>query len=107
MLEQRPSTRNRCSERPSPGAAVSSLPPAFMSGKSVPMESSPGAIFASLEPFAFAGLWEFTRIDSKELLSAAIIVGEANPLVAQVHDRMPVMLMPEDYDRWLDPVRRS
>ena len=56
-----------------------------------------------LEPFAFAGLWEFTRIDSKELLSAAIIVGEANPLVAQVHDCMPVMLMPEDYDRWLDP----
>jgi putative SOS response-associated peptidase YedK len=23
--------------------------------------------------------------------------------VAPVHDRMPVMLMPEDYDRWLDP----
>ena len=27
------------------------------------------------------------------------IVGEANSLVAEVHDRMPVMLMPEDYDR--------
>ena len=55
-----------------------------------------------LEPFAFAGLWEFTRINGQELLSAAIIVGEANSLVAQVHDRMPVILLPEDYDRWLD-----
>jgi putative SOS response-associated peptidase YedK len=35
-------------------------------------------------------------------LSAAIIVGEANPLVAQVHERMPVMLMPADYNHWLD-----
>jgi putative SOS response-associated peptidase YedK len=30
-----------------------------------------------------------------------MIVGEANPLVDAVHDRMPVMLMSEDYDRWL------
>lgn len=36
------------------------------------------------------------------MLSAAIIVEELI-LVAQVHDRMPVMVMPEDYDRWLDP----
>jgi putative SOS response-associated peptidase YedK len=32
-----------------------------------------------------------------------MIVGEANPLVGGVHDRMPVMLMSEDYDRWLTP----
>ena len=30
-----------------------------------------------------------------------MIVGEPNPLVGGVHDRMPVMLMTEDYDRWL------
>jgi putative SOS response-associated peptidase YedK len=54
-----------------------------------------------LEPFAFAGLWEFARIDGDEILSAAIIVGNPNDLVAHVHDRMPVMLMPEDYDLWL------
>jgi putative SOS response-associated peptidase YedK len=30
-----------------------------------------------------------------------LIVGEPNPLVGEVHDRMPVMLMMEDYDRWL------
>jgi putative SOS response-associated peptidase YedK len=33
--------------------------------------------------------------------SAAMIVGEPNPLVEGVHDRMPVMLLPEDYDAWL------
>lgn len=55
-----------------------------------------------LEPFAFAGLWEYTRINDEGIVSAAIIVGEPNPLAAAVHDRMPVILMPDDYDRWLD-----
>ena len=59
-----------------------------------------------LEPFAFAGVWEFTRLGGEDILSAAIIVGEPNPLVRVVHDRMPVMLMPEDYDRWLDPATK-
>ena len=54
-----------------------------------------------LEPFAFAGIWEFARLGGEEILSTAIIVGEANPLVGGVHDRMPVMLMSGDYDRWL------
>lgn len=56
-----------------------------------------------LEPFAFAGIWEFAKLDGEEILSAAMIVGEANPLVGGVHDRMPVMLMSEDYDSWLGP----
>ncbi len=55
-----------------------------------------------LEPFAFAGLWEFARIGGQEILSAAIIVGEPNPLAAAIHDRMPVILDPDDYDKWLD-----
>jgi putative SOS response-associated peptidase YedK len=55
-----------------------------------------------LDPFAFAGVWEFARISGEEILSTAIIVGEANPLVGRVHDRMPVMLRSEDYDDWLD-----
>jgi putative SOS response-associated peptidase YedK len=54
------------------------------------------------EPFAFAGLWEFCRLGDEDILSAAIIVGEPNPLAAAIHDRMPVILEPEDYDRWLD-----
>ena len=55
-----------------------------------------------LEPFAFAGLWEFCRIGGEDILSAAIIVGAPNPLAAAVHDRMPVILEPVDYDPWLD-----
>jgi putative SOS response-associated peptidase YedK len=54
-----------------------------------------------LEPFAFAGIWEFNRLGGQEVLSAAIIVGEPNPLVGGVHDRMPVMVLMEDYDQWL------
>ena len=54
-----------------------------------------------LEPFAFAGIWEFARLNGEEILSAAMIVGEPNPLVGGVHDRMPVMLLTEDYDAWL------
>ncbi len=57
---------------------------------------------SDLEPYAFAGLWEFARIADKEILSATIIVGSPNPLAAAVHDRMPVILQPEDYDRWLN-----
>jgi putative SOS response-associated peptidase YedK len=53
-----------------------------------------------LEPFAYAGIWEFSRLNGEEILSAAMIVGEPNPLVSGVHDRMPVMLLPEDYDVW-------
>lgn len=56
-----------------------------------------------LEPFAFAGIWEFARLGAEEILSAAIIVGEPNPLAAAVHDRVPGILDPGDYDRWLDP----
>jgi len=52
---------------------------------------------------AFAGIWEFARIKGEDILSAAILVGEANSLVSPIHNRMPVMLMPEDYDRWLGP----
>jgi putative SOS response-associated peptidase YedK len=55
-----------------------------------------------LEPFAFAGLWEFCRLGGEEILSVAIVVGDPNPLAAAVHDRMPVILEPKDYDRWLD-----
>jgi putative SOS response-associated peptidase YedK len=44
---------------------------------------------------------EFARKGAEEILSACIIVGEPNPLVGGVHDRMPVMLLPQDYDAWL------
>lgn len=56
------------------------------------------------EPFAFAGLWDAWKDPSNGewLLSFAIITTEPNELTGQVHDRMPVILHPRDYDRWLE-----
>ena len=39
-----------------------------------------------LEPFAFAGLWEFSRVEGAEMLSAAIIVTSANEVVQPLHE---------------------
>jgi putative SOS response-associated peptidase YedK len=55
-------------------------------------------------PFAFAGLWErWQGADGQPVESCAILTTEANELVKQVHDRMPVILRPESSDAWLDP----
>jgi putative SOS response-associated peptidase YedK len=54
------------------------------------------------EPFAFAGLWERRRSpDGAVLESYSIITTSANELTASVHERMPVILKPSDYQRWL------
>jgi len=55
------------------------------------------------EPFAFAGLWErWKGADQKsELETYSIITTEANELTSAMHDRMPVILAPRDYERWL------
>ncbi len=54
------------------------------------------------EPFAFAGLWEiWTGPDGSELHSCTVITTEPNELMADLHDRMPVILAAEDYDQWL------
>ena len=56
------------------------------------------------EPFAFAGIWSLGHDGQHRPWSTfAIITTEANPLVAQLHNRMPVILHPEDEARWLDP----
>lgn len=53
-------------------------------------------------PFAFAGLWEnWKDPEGHWLRTCTIITTEANELVARLHDRMPVILVPEDYGRWL------
>lgn len=54
-------------------------------------------------PFAFAGLWEHWQGENEEIESCTIIVTEANDVLKPIHDRMPVIVSPGDYDRWLDP----
>jgi putative SOS response-associated peptidase YedK len=59
--------------------------------------------FADRRPFAFAGLWEAwtDRASGERIETYAIITTEPNALCAPIHNRMPVILGPADYDRWL------
>ncbi|CAN5441711.1 SOS response-associated peptidase [soil metagenome] len=63
---------------------------------------------SSGDPLAFAGLWDAWKEPKRSpqqvdtwLQSFTIITTDANELVANVHTRMPVILRPSDYDRWL------
>lgn len=54
-------------------------------------------------PFGFAGLWEkWKAIDGQVLETCTILTTEANEVLQPVHDRMPVILHPDDYELWLD-----
>ena len=56
---------------------------------------------------AIAGLWEEwrDRESDERVLSCTLLTTEANASVRPVHDRMPVLLEAEDFERWLDPER--
>lgn len=61
-------------------------------------------------PFALAGLWEHWEGKNGTdgpLDTCTIITTEANELLRPVHERMPVMLHPEDYALWLDPAMKQ
>jgi len=54
--------------------------------------------------FAIAGLWEqWSSPDGSEIESCTLLTTTPNDLLAQVHNRMPVIIAPEDFDLWLDP----
>ncbi len=54
-------------------------------------------------PFAFAGLWEaWEGLDHSYVESCTLLTTEPNELIKPIHNRMPVILPPEDYDGWLD-----
>jgi putative SOS response-associated peptidase YedK len=56
------------------------------------------------EPYAMAGLWERWQPREGEALETfTILTTDPNELMEPVHNRMPVILEPRDYDRWLDP----
>jgi putative SOS response-associated peptidase YedK len=57
---------------------------------------------ASSRPFAFAGLWEDPAREGASP-TCAILTTEPNDVTRTVHDRMPVILPPDAYARWLDP----
>lgn len=53
-------------------------------------------------PFCFAGLWERWSKGEKPVETCTILTTDANKLMAPLHDRMPVIIAPKDYDLWLD-----
>jgi hypothetical protein len=76
----------------------------FFEWKKVGKEKRPYMIaMADGEAFTLAGLWEnWKDPDSGEWVRTfTIITTDANELVAQLHDRMPVVIAPEDRERWL------
>ena len=68
-------------------------------------EKKPFAIaLKSGEPCALAGLWERWQPKEGEALETfTILTTDPNSLMEPIHDRMPVILEPRDYDRWLEP----
>ncbi len=59
------------------------------------------------EPFAFAAMWDRWQADGHTIDTCALITTDANELVATVHDRMPVIIDPIHYDRWMDPANTT
>ncbi len=50
------------------------------------------------QPFAFAGLAEHWHRGEQSIDSCTLITTDPNELMAEIHDRMPVILEPADYD---------
>lgn len=57
------------------------------------------------EPMALAGIWATWRdpVSEEWLRSCSIVTTKPNELMAPIHDRMPVIIAPGDWDLWLDP----
>ncbi|MFZ3321484.1 MAG: SOS response-associated peptidase [Usitatibacter sp.] len=75
----------------------------FFEWKAAPGRKQPFAITVPERPlFAFAGLWETWRPRGGEAVETfTIVTTDANEAVAQIHDRMPVILPKEAEDAWL------
>lgn len=55
-------------------------------------------------PMALGGLWEvWYDAEGQKMVTCAIVTTPANPRTAPIHDRMPLILPPEVWDRWLAP----
>lgn len=56
------------------------------------------------EPLAFAGLWaRWQNAGGAALESCTIIVTTANQIMKPIHERMPVIVAPDDWNAWLEP----
>jgi putative SOS response-associated peptidase YedK len=54
-------------------------------------------------PMVFAGLWEtWKNADGEVIESCSILTTASNRLIEPLHNRMPVILSPDEYRTWLD-----
>ena len=54
--------------------------------------------------FAFGGLWDgWKNAEGQWIKTCSILTTTPNAVTSAIHDRMPVILSPDDYDEWLDP----
>lgn len=99
-LTEKPSFRNAFQKR-----RCLILADGFYEWEKIPGRSSKPHLFKLVDstPFMFAGLWEFWTPPGKAnpILSCTIITTTPNTLIAPIHDRMPVMLDPEQATSWI------
>jgi putative SOS response-associated peptidase YedK len=54
-------------------------------------------------PFGMAGLWDRWDKQGEPIESCTILTTDANDLMKPIHERMPVIIPPDQFDTWLDP----
>lgn len=59
------------------------------------------------KPFAFGGLWETNKKCGDELRTCTIITTTPNDLVANAHNRMPVIIPQDAYEYWIDSAEKD
>ncbi|MFD4819006.1 SOS response-associated peptidase [Peribacillus butanolivorans] len=81
------------------------LADSFYEWKKTPERKIPMRIkLKSNVPFGMAGLWESWKSpEGITIYSCSVITTTPNELMTSIHDRMPVILKPEDEKTWLDP----
>ncbi|WP_049732475.1 SOS response-associated peptidase, partial [Rhizobium ecuadorense] len=56
--------------------------------------------------FALAGIWEVWRHPAGiDIRTFAVVTCPSNEMISAIHNRMPVVLRREEYERWLSPDR--
>ncbi|AUD63145.1 hypothetical protein BK010_05920 [Tenericutes bacterium MO-XQ] len=68
-----------------------------INGKKVPFR----ILLKDEKPFAFAGIWSHYQKDGQSIYSTAIITTQANELMQEIHDRMPIILDDDGVNKWL------
>ncbi len=77
----------------------------FYEWKAIPGKKSKQPMYIHLksgQPYAFGGLWEiWNSPDGSIVYSCTIITTEPNTLMAEIHNRMPLILPEDSYEQWL------